>query len=132
VARLYPPALGSESYITTDGQSASLSWNKAPIWGLRPDFYYCQTFAGLLMWRSLSGEKTGLSFTIAAGALQHSHSRVRVPWNSPYFTVSDSRLPFSSPPTTCSATVVVFDPAFTRNWGLTAELPYLTAWAWTE
>jgi hypothetical protein len=32
----------SESYVTTDGQSASLSWNKAPIWGLRPDFYYCQ------------------------------------------------------------------------------------------
>jgi hypothetical protein len=26
-----------ESYVTTDGQSASLSWNKAPIWGLRPD-----------------------------------------------------------------------------------------------
>jgi hypothetical protein len=25
----------SESNITTDGQSASLSWNKAPIWGLR-------------------------------------------------------------------------------------------------
>jgi hypothetical protein len=24
------------------GQSASLSWNKAPIWGLRPDLYYCQ------------------------------------------------------------------------------------------
>jgi hypothetical protein len=23
-------------------QSASLSWNKAPIWGLRPDLYYCQ------------------------------------------------------------------------------------------
>jgi hypothetical protein len=29
---------------------ASLSWNKAPIWGLRPDFYYCQTVAGLLIW----------------------------------------------------------------------------------
>jgi hypothetical protein len=29
----------SESYITTDGQSDSLSWNKAPVWGLRPDFY---------------------------------------------------------------------------------------------
>jgi hypothetical protein len=28
----------SESYVTTDGQSASVSWNKAPIWGLRPDF----------------------------------------------------------------------------------------------
>jgi hypothetical protein len=36
----------SESYIMTD----SLSWNKAPIWGLRPDFYYYQTVAGLLMW----------------------------------------------------------------------------------
>jgi hypothetical protein len=40
----------SESYITTDGQSASLSCNKAPIWGLRPDLDYCQTVAGLLMW----------------------------------------------------------------------------------
>jgi hypothetical protein len=28
----------SESYVTTDGQSASLSWYKAPIRGLRPDF----------------------------------------------------------------------------------------------
>jgi hypothetical protein len=28
-----------ESYITIDGQSASLSWNKAPIWGLWPDFF---------------------------------------------------------------------------------------------
>jgi hypothetical protein len=40
----------SETYVTTDGQSASLSWNKAPIWGLRPNFYYCKTVAGLLMW----------------------------------------------------------------------------------
>jgi hypothetical protein len=40
-------------------------------------------------------------FTIAAGARQRSHSRVLVPWDSrPYFTVSDSRLPFSSPLTT--------------------------------
>jgi hypothetical protein len=52
---------------TTDGQSASLSWNKAPICGLWPDFYYCQTVAGLLMWGALSDERTGLSFTIAAG-----------------------------------------------------------------
>jgi hypothetical protein len=28
----------SVSYVTTDGQSASLSWNKAPNWGLRSDF----------------------------------------------------------------------------------------------
>jgi hypothetical protein len=29
----------SESYVTTDNQSASLSWYKAPIPGLRPDFF---------------------------------------------------------------------------------------------
>jgi hypothetical protein len=38
----------SLSYITTDGQSASLSWNKAPMWGLRPDFYYCLTITVFL------------------------------------------------------------------------------------
>jgi hypothetical protein len=36
----------SLSYITTDGQSASLSWYQAPIWGLWPVFYYRQTIAG--------------------------------------------------------------------------------------
>jgi hypothetical protein len=30
----------SQNYITTDGQPASLSWNKAPIWGLRPDLLH--------------------------------------------------------------------------------------------
>jgi hypothetical protein len=36
----------------------------------------------------------GLSFTIAAGPRQRTHSQVRVPWDSgPHFTVSDSRLP---------------------------------------
>jgi hypothetical protein len=28
-----------EFYVTTDGQSASLSWYKAPIWGFRPYLY---------------------------------------------------------------------------------------------
>jgi hypothetical protein len=101
-----------ESYVTTDGQSAILSWNKAPIWSLQPDFYYCQTVAGFLMWSAFSDERMGLPFTIAAGPRQRSHSRVRVPWDSrPYFTASDSRLPFSSPPATRRATVEVFDPA---------------------
>jgi hypothetical protein len=68
----------SESYVTTDGQSASLSWNKAPIWGLRPDLY-CLTVAGFLIWGALSEERTGLSFTIAVGPCQRSHFRVRVP-----------------------------------------------------
>jgi hypothetical protein len=57
----------SESYISTDGQSARLSWNKEPVWGLPPDFYYYQTVAGLLMWGALSDERTGLSFTVFAG-----------------------------------------------------------------
>jgi hypothetical protein len=109
------PESESESYVMTDGQSASLSWYKAPIRGLRPDFYYRRTVVGLLMWGTLSDERTGLSFTIAAGPCQRSHSQVRAPWDSrPYFTVSDLRLPFSSPPTTRRITVEVFDPASTR------------------
>jgi hypothetical protein len=52
----------SQSYVTTDGRSASLSWNKVPLLGLRPDFYYCQTVAGFLRWAALSDERTGLSF----------------------------------------------------------------------
>jgi hypothetical protein len=66
------------------------------------------------MWGALSDERTGLSFTIAAGLRQRSHFRVRVPWDSrPYFAASDSRLPFSSPPTTRRATMEVFDLAST-------------------
>jgi hypothetical protein len=57
----------SQSYVTTDGQSASLSWFQAPISGPRPNFYYCHTVAGLLMWGAVSDERTDLSFTIAAG-----------------------------------------------------------------
>jgi hypothetical protein len=57
----------SESYVTTDGQPASLSWNKAPIWGLRPDLDYCLTVTRLLRWGVLSDERTGLSFAIATG-----------------------------------------------------------------
>jgi hypothetical protein len=57
---------------------------------------------------------SGLSLT--RGPRQRSHSRVRVPWDSrPYFTVWNSRLPFSSPPTTRRATVDVFNPATTRD-----------------
>jgi hypothetical protein len=55
--------LESESYVMTDGQPASLSWNKAHFWGLRPDLYSCLTVEGFV-------ERTGLSFTIAAGPCQ--------------------------------------------------------------
>jgi hypothetical protein len=70
--------------------------------------------AGLLIWGVLSDERTDLSFAIATGPGQRSDSRVRVPWGSrQYFTVSESRLPFLSPPTTRRVTVEVFDPAST-------------------
>jgi hypothetical protein len=74
-------------YYTTDGQSASLSW-----------------VAVLLTW--------GLSLSLTRGRSivynccwprQRSHSGIRIPWHSqPYFTLSHSKLPFSSPPTTRS------------------------------
>jgi hypothetical protein len=69
----------SEFYVTTDGQSTSLSWNKASIWGLWPDFYYCQTVAGLLMWGAFSDERMGLSLLLTPH--QRSYSRVQVPWD---------------------------------------------------
>jgi hypothetical protein len=129
-----------QSYVSTDGQSASVSWCQANIWGPRPDFCYYHTVSNLLMWGVLPDEKKGLSFTIAAGPHQRSHSRVRVPRDSwPYFTVLDSKflqpggpdlriyilqehggrwpsytpkqwVPFSSPPTTGRAMVSVFEP----------------------
>jgi hypothetical protein len=106
----------SLSYVTTDGQSASMSWNKAAIWGLGPDFYYCQTFAVWLMWSALSDERMGLSCTVAAGPCQRSHSSVLVPWDlRRYFTVSDSRLPFSLHPTTRRITMEVFNPSSTQG-----------------
>jgi hypothetical protein len=44
----------SESYVTTDGQPASLSWNKAPMWGLRSDLYYlCDSYGLVLVGRPL-------------------------------------------------------------------------------
>jgi hypothetical protein len=68
------------------------------------------------MWDVLSDERTGLSFAIAAGPRQRSHFWVRDPWYSrQYFTVSDSRLPFTLPLTTRRATVEVFDLASTRD-----------------
>jgi hypothetical protein len=57
---------------------------------------------------ALSDERTHLSFIIAADPSRGTHDHT-------YFTASDSRLPFSSPPTTRRATVEVFDPASTRD-----------------
>jgi hypothetical protein len=81
-----------------------------------PSGAFCQTVAGLLMWKALSHERTGLSFTIAAGPRQRSHPLFWVSWYPrPYFTTSDSRFPFLFPPATRRATVNVFDPSSARD-----------------
>jgi hypothetical protein len=73
------------------------------------------TFTVLFFCGALSDERTGLSFVYGAGPCQCNLSRVRVPSNSwPYFTLSDLRLPFSSPPTTHRVTVEAFEPPSTR------------------
>jgi hypothetical protein len=78
-------------------------------------FITCVTVTVLFLRGALSDERSGLSFVCAAGPCQRNLSRVQVPWDlRPYFTVSDLRLPFSSPPRTRRVTVEVFDPASTR------------------
>jgi hypothetical protein len=108
--------------LTTDGQSASLSWYKAPIRGLRPDFFsvrntsdsYVLHSVGRSLWR-----EDGSVFCMCRWPLSAQSFSVVVPWHlRPYFTVSDLRLPFSSPPTTRRVTVEEFDPASTRVWVL--------------
>jgi hypothetical protein len=85
------------------------------IFYFRTEYGIRLTVMFLIPWGALSDERTGLSFVCAAGLCQLSLSRVLVPWYlRPYFTVSDLRLPFSSPPTTRRVTVEVFDPASTR------------------
>jgi hypothetical protein len=55
----------SESYVTTDGRSARLSWYKAPMWCLKLNLYFCQTVSSLLMWGALSDERTAQSAVIS-------------------------------------------------------------------
>jgi hypothetical protein len=99
----------SESYITTDGQSASLSWNKAPVWGLWPDFYYCQTVGGLLIWGAFSltrGQVCRLQLLLALASAVFLGSESR--GTRDHILLSQIR---DSPPTTRRVTVEVLDPA---------------------
>jgi hypothetical protein len=52
----------SQSFVMTDSQLSRLSWYQAPSWGPWPYFYYCQTFAGLLMLCAPSEERRVCSF----------------------------------------------------------------------
>jgi hypothetical protein len=87
----------NQSYVTSDGQSVSLSWCLAPSGAYVPIFIIVKIVAGLLMWGTLSDEKTGLPFTIVPSPRQRSHSWVRVP----HFTVSDSETPQPGGPGPC-------------------------------
>jgi hypothetical protein len=101
-----------ESYASTDGHSASLSRNEASICGSQPDFYYCQTVAVFLCGRSLWGEDGFVVYNCCWCSAAQSFSGSSPVDSRPYFTVSDSRLPFSSPPTT-RMEVEVLDPTST-------------------
>jgi hypothetical protein len=62
--------------------------------GAQDQILISQSDTGLLIGSAVSEERTGLSFTTAAGPRQRSHSRVRVQRDSwPYFTASYWRLP---------------------------------------
>jgi hypothetical protein len=84
--------LSTSTCHTTDSQSASPSWCKAPIWDLRPIFPLLSLIIfldSLLMCRVLSNEKLGLQFSVFAGHRQRSLSQVWVPRDSwAYFIVS--------------------------------------------
>jgi hypothetical protein len=108
-----------ECYVTTDGQPASLSWYKAPIWGLRPDLYYLYDNYGLILVGRPLWREDGSDFYICCWALPAQSFFGHI-W--PYFSVSHLRLPFSSSPTTRRVTVEVFDPASTRG--------FWTIWVW--
>jgi hypothetical protein len=81
----------SQSYFISGGlPPISSSWKQAP-WELRPVILLSNWTLAVI---GLSDERMGLSFTIAAGSRQRSHSQIRAPRDSwPYFTLSDSRLP---------------------------------------
>jgi hypothetical protein len=98
-----------------------------------------QTVAGLLMWGALSDERTGLSFTIAAGLMTIFYClrvetlptwRARSPYLYPPGTgwpsyISRHWVLFSSPPTTRRATVGAFEPACTQRLKLRVTLRLL-------
>jgi hypothetical protein len=99
------PESQSQSYVTTDGQSASHSVK--PHLGPNTRFLLLSDSCGFLVWGVLSDERTRPLFTIAAGPRQRSHSRVRVPKDSRPWRV---RSPYFYPPGT-------WRPGFTpKHW----------------
>jgi hypothetical protein len=85
-----------QSYLTTDGQSASLSWYQPTIWDPRPIFLSFPRKLSkdfFLVWDALSDEKVSLS---ATESCLRCHPWIQVPQNwRPYLTVSfETGFPF--------------------------------------
>jgi hypothetical protein len=89
---LFGKSGGGRSYFTTDGQSVSMFWYRAPLWDLRPDATSCRNVA---VWNLRSCFCGAPSLTRGRVCnLRCNHSMVRVAQNPiPYFTVSPETPP---------------------------------------
>jgi hypothetical protein len=95
--------------------SESVSLGVEPDLGLMTRYLLLFDSYGLVLWGGPSLTRVGICLLYVAGTCHRSLSLVRVPRDSqPYFTVSDLRVLFSSPPTILRVTMEVFDSASTR------------------
>jgi hypothetical protein len=96
------------TYVTTDGQLACLSSNKAPIWGLRPDIYYlCDSYGLVLVGRPL-WQEVGSFFCMCSWSLPAQSFSGPSPlglesqnWDFPFrrlLRLAGSRWRYSTPP----------------------------------
>jgi hypothetical protein len=70
----------NESYVTTDGESASLSWCQAPIWELSPDLFSVWQLR-VCWW--LHSDLNGLWYRVSVSKemfVNHSYPQKRVPY----------------------------------------------------
>jgi hypothetical protein len=90
----------SQSYFTTDSQSVSMSWCRAPLWGPWPDFTFFFCFAGKLLCSSsccaLSDERTSLQIVVQSVSGQSRGGLISIH----YSLIWDYCVPFPSPLTT--------------------------------
>jgi hypothetical protein len=86
------PISRSRSYFTTDGQSISMSWYRAPLRDLRPDITSCRKAALWKLRSSFCGAASLTRWRVCN--LQCNRSMVQVAQNpKPYFTVSSETPP---------------------------------------
>jgi hypothetical protein len=125
----------TQNYVTNDGLSVSLSSCETPDWDPRPNFYWCHTVAGLMLWRegrfvvynccwpspaqSFSAlSPVGFITTVCClkfeGPLTWwDKSHIYIPQEQGGRYTLRRWLPFPSSPTNRMATVKLFEPAST-------------------